>query len=107
MRFDAHILRLRDHAVAISAALACAHAIGLVELARMVPQCARLADSLAGQGIGLGLCALVYAIVLTPLYRRRLVAGPLYRCGATRPYLDYAKRYQPGTSRLLDSWHYR
>jgi hypothetical protein len=107
MSLDPHILRLRDYAAAIAAALACAHGIGLVELTPIVPQGALLASGLAGQGIGLAVCAFVYAIVLTALYRRRLVAGPLYRCGATRPREDYAKPYQPGTSRLLEGWHYR
>ena len=107
MSLPAPILKLRDHIVAVAATLACAHAIGLIQLHPGVPHGALLAAGSAGQGIGLALCALAYAIMITLLYRRRLVAGPLYRCGATRPYRDYAKPYQQGTSSLLDSWHYR
>ncbi|WP_017670053.1 hypothetical protein [Blastomonas sp. AAP53] len=104
---DSHIFRLRDHAIAILAALACAHAIGLVELSRSIPHGALLAAGTAEQGIGLALCTLAHALVLTWLYRRRMKPGPLYRCGATRPYRDYAKPYQRGTSQLLEGWHYR
>ena len=107
MSLHAHILKLRDHIVAIAATLACAHAIGLIQLHPVVLHGALLAAGLTGQGTGLALSALVYAIILTLLYRRRLVVGPLYRCGATRPHRDYARPYQRGTSPLLDSWHYR
>lgn len=107
MSFHANILRLRDHMIAVAATLACAHGIGLIELHPAIPQGSLLADGLAGQAVGLALSALAYAIIVTLLYRRRLVAGPLYRCGETRPHGDYARPYQRGTSTLLDSWHYR
>lgn len=104
---EANIIRLRDQIAAIAAAFACAHAVGLIDLSHRLPQGALLGGGPAGRWIGLALCALVYAIVLTWLYRRRLVAGPLYRCGATRPHEDYGKPYRPGTSQLLEGWHYR
>ena len=99
--------RMRDHLAALAAAMLCAHAIGLVHLSGYVPQGTLLIDGRAGQLAGVALCAFVHAIVLTALYRRRLVAGPLYRCGETRPTDAFGKPYRPGTSRLLESWHYR
>lgn len=101
------LLRIRDHLAALAAAMLCAHAVGLVRLADFIPQGSLLIDGRAGQLGGVALCALVHAIILTGLYRRRLVAGPLYRCGETRPADDYGKPYRPGTSSLLQSWHYR
>lgn len=107
MSFHANILKLRDHIAAMAASLACAHGIGLIDLHPAIPQGSLLADGLAGQVVGLALSALAYAIIATLLYRHRLVRGPLYRCGETRPHRDYAQPYQKGTSSLLDSWHYR
>lgn len=103
----AHILRWRDHAAAVLAALATAHAIGLVELAGWVPH-----GQLAPGGpfrvlLGAAVCGIVYALVVGLLYRRRLVAGPLYRCGETRPAEDFGKPYHPSGDRLLESWQYR
>lgn len=107
MVFRFTLLKMRDHLAALAAAVLCAHAIGLVRLLDSLPQGTLLIEGRAGQLTGVALCALVHAIVLTALYRRRLVAGPLYRCGETRPVDAYGKPYRPGTSRLLESWHYR
>lgn len=107
MTWTATLLKLRDHLAAMVASVLCAHAIGLIRLSDLVPQGTLLIDGRAGQLIGVALCALVHAIVLTLLYRRRLVAGPLYRCGETRPLHAYGQPYRPGTSSLLESWHYR
>lgn len=101
------LLRMRDHLAALAAAVLCAHAIGLVCLSDFIPHGSLLIEGHAGQLIGVALCALAHAIVLTALYRRRLIAGPLYRCGETRPPDAYGQPYRPGTSRLLESWHYR
>lgn len=101
------LLRMRDHLAALAAAMLCAHAIGLIRLSDFVPHGSLLIEGRAGQLIGVALCALAHAIVLTALYRRRLVAGPLYRCGETRPADAYGRPYRQGTSRLLESWHYR
>lgn len=107
MVFRFTLLRMRDHLAALAAAVLCAHSIGLVRLLDFLPQGSLLIEGRAGQLTGVALCALVHAIVLTALYRRRLVAGPLYRCGETRPLQAYGQPYRPGTSRLLESWHYR
>ena len=107
MSWSFALLRMRDHLAALSAAVLCAHAIGLIHLSGHVPQGSLLIAGRAGQLAGVALCALVHAIVLTALYRRRLVAGPLYRCGETRPLHAYGQPYRPGTSSLLESWHYR
>ena len=101
------LLRMRDHLAALAAAMLCAHAIGLIRLSDFIPHGSLLIEGRVGQLTGVALCALVHAFVLTGLYRRRLVAGPLYRCGETRPADAYGKPYRPGTSRLLESWHYR
>ena len=101
------LLRMRDHLAALAVAILCAHAIGLVRLSDFVPRGSLLIEGRAGQLIGVALCALAHAIVLTALNRRRLVAGPLYRCGETRPPDASDQQYRPGTSRLLESWHYR
>ncbi len=101
------ILKARDHLAALLAALACGHVIGLIDLLGALPSGAIALDRLSGQMIGAVLCCLVYAIVLTMLYRRRLVSGPLYRCGETRPVTDHGRRFEPGPARLLDGWQYR
>ncbi|WP_430386581.1 hypothetical protein [Blastomonas fulva] len=104
------LLRVRDHLAAMLATLVCAHTIGLVDLAglaRMLPHGVIGLDKGTGQLIGAALCGLTYALVLTWQLRRRLVAGPLYRCGESRPDADYGKSFAPGDSRLLDGWQYR
>lgn len=103
----ANILRSRDHLTAMLAALAAAYATGPSGLADWWPQGLLSPDRLPGQAIGTGICVLVYALIATWLSRRRLVTGPLYRCGASRPARDYGKRFEPGRARLLESWHYR
>lgn len=107
MKRFAPMLKVRDHLTALLATLACAHVIGLISVAGFLPHGSITLDRPSGQILGAVLCGLVHAIVLTLLYRRRLVAGPLYRCGESRPAADYGKRYEPGTDRILDSWHYR
>jgi hypothetical protein len=107
MTFHPRLLRLRDHLAALAASIACAHVIGLVRLVPLLPQADLLIAGRPGQLIGVALSALVHALVLSLLYRRRLVAGPLYRCGATRAAEDYGRPYRPGTSTLLQGWHYR
>ncbi len=101
------LLRIRDHLAALAAAISCAQAIGLVCLFDGLPHGTLLIEGRAGQLLGVALCALAHAIVLAALYRRRLVAGPLYRCGETRPAETFDTPYRPGTSSLLESWHYR
>lgn len=101
------LLKIRDHLAALAVSLLCAHAIGLIRLAEFLPQGELLIAGRPGQAVGVAVCALVHAILLHLLYRRRLVAGPLYRCGETRPADAYGKPYRPGTSTLLESWHYR
>ncbi|MDM7955091.1 hypothetical protein [Blastomonas sp.] len=99
--------RLRDHLAALLAALASAYAIGLADLAGYLPQGVAALDRPSGQIIGTAVCLLVYALVLTWACRRRLVAGPLYHCGESRPARDYGSRYEPGPDRLLEGWQYR
>lgn len=103
----ANFPKIRDHLAAVLAALAAAHAIGLIDIAGYLPQGALALDRLPAQIIGVALCGLVYAIVITTLVRRRLVKGPLYRCAETRPAQDYGKAYHPASKRLLESWQYR
>lgn len=100
-------LMIRDHLAALLAAMACAHIIGLVSLAGFLPRDFLALDRFSGQLVDAALCLLVYASMLAALYRRRLVTGPLYRCGETRPVTDYGKQFEPGPVRLLDSWQYR
>jgi len=102
-----NILKWRDHAVAVLVALASAHGIGLVDLASWLPRSSLSINGLPGVLMGAALCGLAYVLVLGMLYRRRLVTGPLYRCGETRPKSNFGKCYQPGDTRLLDSWQYR
>ncbi len=102
--------KARDHLAAMLATLACAHIVGLLGLAgaaRFLPHGVIALDPVSGQLIGAAMCGLTYALVLTWLVRRRLVAGPLYRCGESRPDADYGKSFAPGESRLLDGWQYR
>lgn len=101
------LLILHDHLAAALATLASAHVIGLISLSGALPQGTRALDPFAGYVIGTALCGLVYALVATLLYRRRLVAGPLYRCGQSRPADAYRTPYEPGTVRLLEGWQYR
>lgn len=101
------ILKARDHLAALLAALVCGHVIGLIDLAGALPRGVMALDRFSGQIIGAAMCGLVYAIVLTTLYRRRLVSGPLYRCGETRPVTDYGRRFESGSVKLLDGWQYR
>jgi hypothetical protein len=107
MKHRSILFSVREHCGALLAALAAAHAIGLVEMSALVPR-AMLAGAMpTGQLIGTAVCAMVYVIVLAWLHRRRLVPGPLYRCGETRPPEAYGKAYIPGTTRLLEGWQYR
>lgn len=99
-------LKLRDHLTALLGALALAHIIGLADRAGYLPYGVVGLDPVAGQMIAMASCVLVYALAASWLYRRRLVAGPLYRCGASRPAGDYGTRFEPGRDRLLDGWHY-
>ena len=103
----ARILKWRDHATALLAALATAHVLGLIDLAGWLPPGFRASRDPAGLIIGAAICGLVHAIVLAALYRRRLVKGPLYRCAESRPAQDFGKPYRPGTARLFDGWQYR
>jgi hypothetical protein len=101
------LLKIRDHLAAALAALACAHAIGLLDLSAVLPRGVLALPGLPGQVIGAAVCGLVYAFAVTLLYRRRLVAGPLYRCGATRPAHFHEHTFKPGGQRLLEGWQYR
>lgn len=100
-------LRMRDHLAALAVSVLFAQAIGLIRIVDLAPHGALLVEGRAGQLAGVALCALGHALVLTSLHRRRLSAGPLYRCGETRPPHAYGKPYRSGTSSLLESWHYR
>lgn len=103
----AKILKVRDHLTAVLATLASAHIIGLIELVGWLPRGTLALSHVSGQLLGAALCGVVYAIVITLLCRRRLVAGPLYRCGETRPAQDYGRAFHAGEHRLLDGWQYR
>ncbi|PXW67620.1 hypothetical protein C7451_12617 [Blastomonas natatoria] len=107
MRLALTLLKVRDHVAALGASLLCAQAAGLIWVVPFLRKGELLIDGRAGQLVALALCALVYAVLLHLLYRRRLVAGPLYRCGETRPPGAYGKPYHTGSSTLLESWHYR
>ncbi|WP_373488336.1 hypothetical protein [Blastomonas sp.] len=100
------IISWRDHALAGTATLATAHAIGLIETFDWLPQGMTAITGLAGLMLAAAACGLVYALVLGLLYRRRLVAGPLYRCGESRPAEAYDKPYEANGDRLFDHWQY-
>lgn len=107
MIHHASLLKIRDHAIAVLLAVAAWHVVGLIDVVGFLPHATVALDRLSGQAIGMALCGLVYAIVITALARRRVVAGPLYRCGETRPASDHGKSFAHGSGRLLDSWQYR
>lgn len=101
------LAKFRDHLAALLAALACGHVIGLVDVFGVLPDGVMALDRLSGRLIDAALCALVYGIVLTVMHRQRVVSGPLYRCGESRPVADYSRRFETGSVRLLDGWQYR
>lgn len=107
MTRHARLLKWHDHAAALLAALLIAHVIGLIELASWLPQGALAMHGLRGQMIAVGVCVLSHLVLLAAMRRRRIVKGPLYRCGETRPLGDLGAPYQSTGERLLDGWQYR
>lgn len=101
------LLKWHDHAAALLAALVVAHVIGLIEFASWLPQGSVTLDGLRGQMIAAAVCVLSYLVLLAAMRRRRIVKGPLYRCGETRPVGDLGASYQSTGDRLLDGWQYR
>lgn len=102
----ASLLKLRDRLVALLAAFGVAGATGFADLTDNLPKDELIHGQPLEQVVGMALGAIAYAIMMTWLYRKRLVKGPLFRCGESRPASDYGTRFEPGGVRLLDGWHY-